>query len=198
MKKILLSSTMIILLFNIVLSGNIFATQASKSTEEFLPGSSYNRMLSNIGESDNLRMTGSLTYSRFHDENQYGFRGGFDYYLTNYWSLLFMGHFALNKVDSFYHHFGGAGSNLHLIKLGNLDIFGGGTAGFTMVIHDDLPTKYPVTLDIHGGWTYFGKEFCITGEMGIIKAEYFSRSNNAYINLTQFYISGGLGIKIWD
>lgn len=164
-------------------------------------GITFDQIMSNAAKDGNIRITGSMTYGRFKGDDLYGFRGVLDYHLPVTgmffnWSFMATGHFSLNKAYSTRQDFAGAGANLHVLQIESLDIFGGGAVGFTRVEHDYLPVKYPLTLDIHGGWTFFGKLVCVTGEIGMRYAEYFSQDYNAYINLTHFYVSLGAGIKI--
>lgn len=161
----------------------------------------FDQILSKAAKEGNTRITGSYTYGRFKGESLHGFRGVIDYHLPARgpffnWSIALTGHFSLNEVDSLSQHFAGAGANLHVFNWYDLDIFGGGAVGFTQVDHDVFETRYPLTLNIHGGWTIYGDFLCFSGEIGYRHGEYFSRDHKVYIDLSHFYISFGMGVKL--
>jgi hypothetical protein len=183
MKKILLILTILILSFNLS-AKEIEIEETKMDTSSFL----------DVAKEGDLKLTGNIALSEYNEKLHYSWKGIFDYYLTDYWSFSGIAQISLKKTDYFYMHSGFFALNLHPFHIGDLDFYGGGGSGYTLVIHDMLQNKLAPTVLMHAGWTYYGSFFCITGEIGFKNAEYYSE--NVHIDLSETFISGGIGFKI--
>lgn len=169
-------------------------TAPSGETATEAPADAPFETYSNVPGPGGLRLTGNITYSRFNEQNQFAWRGVFDYFLTRYWSFTGSMSFTLNKIDMTHRPYGSLGLLLHAFQIGDLDFFGGGAAGFTWVAHDVLPAKLTPTVEMIGGWTYYGSVFHLTGELIYKRTEYFAR--DTYIDMNELLISGGIGFHL--
>ncbi|MCP4138604.1 MAG: hypothetical protein GY754_47045 [bacterium] len=189
-----LKKTALAVLCLTILTGSVFFPAPARAQYIVPTTSADMKPVPFIGLEDNLVITGFFTWSKFHDGNQYGLRFDLDYYLTDTWSLLGGLHFALNSpAANFAHHFGTLGLRVHLLRLGDFDIFGDGTAGFTLVIHDTLANKLVPTVEMAAGITYFTYFATFTAKAGYRKAGYYA--DGTYIDLDELVISGGVGLR---
>lgn len=171
--------------------------QENQQQEEITEEESY-ATYSLVGKKGDLRMSGSLYYSKVLDDSIIGWRGVFDYYMTDVFSFTGVTHIPFQAKKDIKPYYFSLGMNTHFWHYGDLDFFAGGTAGFTVVQHELASTKGEPTVTLGGGMTLFGTFFTLTMEYQYHIVDYTDtiRGNTTLIELNQHVFAVGVGFRM--
>ena len=149
------------------------------------------------GKAENLLMSSSLFY--LHYEKMLGWRGMFDYYLTDAFSFAGVSHFPFENINSMRLNYLGLGLNLHILKFTDIEFYLGGTAGFLWIINNQSMNTITEALEFNAGLIYFCSIFFLKIEVTYRMAD-ASLTNNTgadvYHKLHQSFASLGIGFKL--